>query len=273
VTTLSKWLPYFPGGYTYATRCGGLNATAGYLLREWAPFLVVLPVIYGTPFSATLALLVGWQGFYECGYLFNDLSRTAGEPGGARLDTRVDWRGFALIRVALLGAAASVLCTVLGTAQATIFVSATIFLLVLSLAHTVVGALANGSARIGTFAALSVYKYAPLLVPVTGLSNACVLLLVLFLAYGQARVALYVFRKHPATADTVRLDQDALQAALLVALSPLVLELCVATRSHLAEAAASLWTIHLVVDFAIIGARKHRHRLAAPVTAALTAGK
>lgn len=260
---LIDWLPYLPGGYTYSTRCRGFKPAAIYLLREWMPFLLVLPIVFHIPVLTTFAALIGWQGLYECGYLFNDLSCTAGEPGGARLTVAIDWRSFVLVRIVFLAPASSLLRASLGDARSAVFVLANVVLLGLLIAHTLVGTLADGLSRIMTFAALSVYRYAPLLAPIAGLGGSGVLLLIVFLAYGQARVVRYVFRKHPITAAAAPFDQDAMQAALLAAFSPLVLTLVLwiaqqPDAAQLADAMAAFWTIHILIGFSIIGVRLYR---------------
>jgi len=235
--------PAIPLAYTYVTRLKKPAGIAGFFSREILPVWIVLAWRHQSAWWLPGVLHGGFLALYECGYLMNDQVERRQESGGGRIgDWHPHWVTFAAARVAVLGMAVAVTYATLGLVPAGRYLLTSSLVFVLLLTHSSRPVRSSAHLRFGTFTALALYRYAPVLVPLESWRVTQEILAAIFLSYGLARVIAYALRKFASLEDALR-SQDALQGACLLVALPLL----VSPWGEELRSAGLVWILYAIV--------------------------
>lgn len=246
--------------YTYHTRLKTYRGLLDFAVRDVLIVIAVASAAFDTSWLLMLVAYVGHLALYECGYLINDSSESAKEPGGGRLKETVEQRRFWMLRLAVLGVAAAMLWLGAGAAVMAQYVGWSFAVLGLLLVHTRLSDYEYW--RIFSFAWLALFKYAPVVVPLIGWSNAQPVLIAVFLCYGMPRVLIYTLRKFGSQSvqATIESRGSTFQVLTLLLLAPFLWQTPAGEVTHLGAVLQLTWSFYATVWVASNLARWVRRR-------------
>ena len=153
---------------------------------------LALRIAYSVSIWLSIAMLAGNFAVYECGYLVNDLADSTSDPNGDHLEgRRIDLPLFLGSHLLLFGIVTAGLFVVKGERFAVTYSSLAIGVLLVFLWHTSRKPRRVRFLRIFTFAALSLYKFVPAVIPWLSLGESETVLVALFFCWGLWRVVSY----------------------------------------------------------------------------------
>jgi len=249
--------------YTYLTRLGSYRGLLDFVIRDVLIIIIVTSTVFGVPWLLVLVAYIGHLALYECGYLLNDSSGSAKEPGGARLEGAVEQKKFWVLRLMVLGAAAAVLWLGIDAAVAAQYILLSFAVLGLLIVHTQFAD--YGYWRIFSFAALALYKYAPAVVPLIGWENAQQILIAVFFCYGMPRVLVYTLRKfgNQSVQSTIESAHNSFQFLTLILIIPLIWQSQASDETESVTVLQLTWALYATVWVASTLGRWVRRRGAA----------
>lgn len=238
---------YMPLVYTYHTRLHSYRGILDFLLRDVLIVIAIASTTFDASWLLMLVAYIGHLALYECGYLINDNSATAKEPGGARLQETIEQQKFWLLRLAVLCAAAAVLWLSAGAAVMAQYLAWSFAVLGLLIVHT--QAADYGYSRIFSFAGLALFKYAPVVAPLIGWSSAQSVLIAVFLCYGLPRVLVYTLRKFGSQSaqSIIGSRSSTFQILTLTLVAPFLWQSSADGDTHLGAVLQLTWSLYAMV--------------------------
>lgn len=235
-------LTELPFAYTYLSRLGNYRAVAGYVAHEWFPLIITLWIAYSVPLWITAVMFFGFLSIYELGYLVNDLSESACEPGGNRIedlrikDLRINVLLFSFCHIFAFMLVAGLLFWFKGPGFAMRYSGLGVLVFGILLLHSSRLTRRIRFLRIFTFTVLAVYKFAPIVLPQVSWPDGQLLLMAVFLCYGFPRVIVYTVRKfgEPEAQATMQESFRGFQLAGLIAFAPILITVRLETRDAIA---------------------------------------
>lgn len=186
----------FPFGYMYAVRLRTPLRALSLLLTDWVPLVLVLTCIYRANAWLIVLMVMGNFALYECGYYVNDLADSSREPNGDHLEGRhINSFVFYSSRLALFLCITALLFHDRGAAFALRSSVSSACVLFGFLWHTSRRPRAIRFVRIFTFTFLSLYKFAPIVIPWVDLHDALWIVSACFFSWHLWRVISYTLIK------------------------------------------------------------------------------
>lgn len=256
----------FPFFYTYQTRIKNYRGLLGYLALEVAPLVLVAGIYSERNIINVIILYLFYLNIYEIGYLFNDFKdrATSGELNRIGSNTGTWWRP-AVFRLLLALALIPAVAARLGWRVADMALGLNVLLLFLLFLHSSSFARRHFPGRILTFSALSIYKYATVLIPVLGFADASFVLLTIFLFYGLPRIMVYMLRKFGQDSDALlRNAQLKIQLGMSIIFLPVVFMFSEKMNRVIALQTRALWAYFGVIAVASLLAWFVRQKIIQP---------
>ena len=186
-----------PFAYTYLSRLKNYRGLVGYITREWIPLIVTLQIFYSAKWWLSSIMFMGFLSVYECGYLVNDLARTAEERGGNRVDR---------LQINVVPFWFSHMFVFAGRSRHTFFASRAFICdefcgaRYAGVRHSTISqqpldSQCPFSAYFYVRGPSGLHKFAPVVIPQVPFADGQSLLMAVFLCYGFARVIVYGLRK------------------------------------------------------------------------------
>jgi hypothetical protein len=188
----SVQLADLPFGYMYTVRLRTPVRAISLMLAEWLPLALALKLAYSARFCLSIVMLAGNFVLYECGYFINDLADSASDPNGDHLEgRRIHVTVFFATHLLVFLLVTIGLFVLRGPRFAVTYSTLAILVLLIFLWHTTRWPRKFRFLRIFTFAALSLYKFCPVLIPFLSFGDAFTVLIALFFGWGLWRVITY----------------------------------------------------------------------------------
>lgn len=243
-----------PFAYTYLSRLKNYRGLVGYITREWIPLIVTLQIFYSAKWWLSSIMFMGFLSVYECGYLVNDLARTAEERGGNRVDRlQINVVPFWFSHMFVFAAVVGILFLLRGRLFAMSFAGLGMLVLGILLFHSSRWTRSVPFLRIFTFAVLAVYKFAPVVIPQVPFADGQSLLMAVFLCYGFARVIVYGLRKFGDSGSQTTVERffGLFECIALMTFGPILF----ASRweSPRAQAVTLIWGLYCAVAASLLG--------------------
>lgn len=238
----------FPFGYMYAVRLRTPVRAVSLVLAEWLPLALALKLAYSASFWLSVVMLAGNFALYEIGYLVNDLADSASDPNGDHLgDRRINIPLFMGTHVILFLVVTTTLFFVKSTRFAITYSVLAVLVLLVFFWHTSRRPRGLRFLRLFTFAALSLYKFVPAIVPWLSLADSQTVLVAMFFCWGFWRDISYTlikFGKKELTSQGQEFDPYRLFHLLsLLLCAPLLL--AISPAGPAGKAALVIWITYI----------------------------
>jgi hypothetical protein len=254
------WL-ILPFAYTVVTRLRSVGGVLDHLTRDVAIPLIPAVALFGQNGSLAVVLWLGFASLYEVGYLLNDEPPSAvGEDGRDRLDGEaVPWGLAVGLRLVVWASAVWWAISASGWWVGMTYVVVSALVVGTLLVHAFLAS-HTPTVRFFSFALLSLFKYAPFLVPLIGWEHAMPYLGSIFLMYGFPRSVHYVMRKMLPSERSAEVDRfELLSHGLgLFPASVIVAPDLLAWPDQGWTAPALLWALYLSAWVAALVSRRDR---------------